>query len=277
MSKNIEIFQKNLPHSIHPRGFAVFLSSDEVEKFNEYSNGDPHGVAKGIHNEFQKRRIECTLELLQIAMENKGNDLTVLDIGCGEGHITNEIKKLMPKAKIYGLDYSLSAIETAATNFSAIEFCVANAYQPPYPDETFDIVVCNNVWEHIPDPLFLLSRIYKITKPCGYLVLSTPSRYRLNNIMKELMGKSPSLMAVNHVTEYSVNQVIEQLRFGHYVVEKFYSKRIKRKSGTAKQFIENQIAGPILRWYLKIINSNHILEETVFYLAKRVANKKDSF
>ena len=50
---NNKIYQEHLPHSIHTKGFPIFLAPDEVEKSDEYSNGDPHGVAKGIHGEFQ--------------------------------------------------------------------------------------------------------------------------------------------------------------------------------------------------------------------------------
>ena len=136
----------------------------------------------------------------------------ILDIGCGEGHITAEIQKNFLGAEVSGLDYSISAISYAVEKFPGIDFCVADAYNPLYCDNYFDAVVCNNLWEHIPDPLALLKGMNRILKDGGYIILSTPSRYRFPNLLNVLRGKPPVFMSTHHVTEYSVGQVIEQLR-----------------------------------------------------------------
>ena len=130
-------------------------------------------------------------------------------------------------------------------------------------------MVCNNLWEHIPDPLVLLKRIRRILKKKGYFILSTPSRYRFSNLLNVLRGRPPVFMSTHHVTEYSIGQVIEQLRWGGFEVKELYSKPIRNQSKGVKSIISFKVILPILRTYLKIINSHHSLESTVFFLAQK--------
>ena len=155
----------DFPFALHPKGFPIFLNPDELREFDEYSESDPYRVEEEFHSEFHKRRVACTLHLTKLCAINKSSNLKILDLGCGEGHITSKIIEALPGAEVCGLDYSLSAITYAVNHFAGIDFCVANAYQPPYREDYFHIVVCNNLWEHLPDPVFLLSRISRIIKP----------------------------------------------------------------------------------------------------------------
>ncbi|MDD8020942.1 MAG: methyltransferase domain-containing protein [Acidobacteriota bacterium] len=255
--------------AIHPKGFKVFLSPSQIEKSDEYSEDDPYTVEENIDSEFHKRRVDATIYLLKLALDESISSPKILDMGCGEGYITAEIQKTFLDAEISGLDYSISAINYAVENFPGIDFCVADAHNPPYCDNYFDVVVLNNLWEHIPDPLVLLKGISRILKDRGYLILSTPSRYHLSNLLNVLRGRQAVFMSNHHVTEYSVGQVIEQLRWGGIEVKKVYSKPICNRSKGIKSMIAYQVILPILRTYLKMINSHHSLESTVFFLAEK--------
>ncbi len=201
----------------------------------------------------------------QIAAEGS----KILDLGCGKSFITAEIKKQSPGAELSGLDYSLSAIDFAAQKFKEIDFCVANALDPPYASNYFDLVVCNNLWEHVPDPLNLLEKIRKITKPGGYLIISTPSRYRIGNLVRVLIGKPVLLMSSYHVTEYSVGQMVEQLHYGKYKVTRVYSRSIKEKNSSIRQLLSSVLIKPVASLLIKVTHSHHNLESTVFYLARK--------
>ena len=255
--------------AIHPEGFRVFLSPSQLKKSDEYLEDDPYTVEQNIDSEFHKRRINSTIHLLNLALDESISNPKILDMGCGEGHITAEIQKNFLDAEISGLDYSISAINYAVERFPGIDFCVADAYNPPYCDNYFDVVVCNNLWEHIPDPLVLLKRIRRILKNKGYLILSTPSRYRFSNLLNILRGRPTVFMSIHHVTEYSIGQVIEQLRWGGFEVKEFYSEPIRYQSKGVKSIISFKVILPILRTYLKRINLHHSLESTIFFLAQK--------
>jgi ubiquinone/menaquinone biosynthesis C-methylase UbiE len=244
----------------HPDGFYIFLPPEEINVSDEYAEGDPYTV-NNLESDFHQRRLTCTIDLIKAI--NPAQGLKVLDIGCGEGFITNEIKKTFPSFDVYGLDYAVSAIKYAHKNFTDVNFIVANAYHPPYQDHSFDIVICNNLYEHVPDPLYLLKQMGRVLKPNGVIIISTPSRYRLSNIQNIILGRGVKFMSKLHVTEYTVGQVHEQLNFGGYDVLKSYSPPIKERKLTRRLFKF------MVSTTLKMVKSKHILESTVFYSAKK--------
>lgn len=262
---------KEAKFAIHPQGFAIFLDSSEIASSDEYEEEDPYGVQEGLikYGPFQQRRFKFTIDLIKKALEKKDSStIRILDLGCGEGHITAEIAKEFPAVNVSGLDYSISAVTDAHESFKNIDFIVADAYAPPYPSEHFDVVVLNNIWEHVPDPLRLLKSIKRILVPGGHVIISTPSRYRLRNLVRILFGKPVVFMSKHHVTEYSVGQVIEQLSFMGFDT-KVYSDRLRGPAGGLMRFIAFKMAIPVLNLFLRLVRSHHSLEETVFYLGKK--------
>lgn len=257
-----ELYSKAL-FARHSRGFLVFVPPNELEMCDEYRESDPYTVEVDIEGDFQKMRINCTLDLIQEAIKTIRGIPRILDLGCGQGHITSMIKKEYPNTEISGLDYSLSAIKYAADHFPGIEFIVANAYNAPYSEGYFDIIVCNNIWEHVPDPLSLLRRIYIISKPSAFLIISTPSRYRLGNLLRVLRGKPVNLRSKHHVTEYSIGQVIEQINYGRFKAIKMLSKPY----GTSN--FKRKAANMFFSFIIFFTGSHHQLESTVFFLAQK--------
>ena len=256
------------PLAVHPEGFLVSLRPDEIRNLDEYSDGDPYKVADKKDSPFHKQRICATLEMVANAIPKQMDSPKILDVACGEGHITAAIQDKFPQAEISAFDASLSAVSSASKTYPGITFDLANAYDPPYRPDYFDCVVCNNIWEHVPDPLHLLARLSRLLKPNGYLIISTPSRYNLNNLFRILVGKPVALMSCHHVTEYSVGQVLEQMRWGGFSVEKILSELIGPEKHTIRTVIKYSIA-TIFKAFLRLSHSHHRLGSTVFYLARK--------
>jgi 2-polyprenyl-3-methyl-5-hydroxy-6-metoxy-1,4-benzoquinol methylase len=246
----------------HPDGFMIFLPPEELEKSDEYKESDPYAVEAGITEGFHKRRIDCTLAMVKEVANRLGSKPRILDLGCGQGHITARILQECPHAEVSGLDYSVSAIKYAHAQFRGVDFIVGNAYQCPYAEGYFDMAVCNNLWEHVPDPLLLLAKIKRVLRPGGFIIISTPSRYRWNNLLRAIRGKPLEMVSKHHVTEYSVGQVVEQLQYGGFKVLRSFSKPIKATS------FKFRIARLFFSIFVALTGSHHQLETTVFYLAQ---------
>ncbi len=249
----------------HADGFLVFVSPENLSASDEYADSDPYSVEENRENDFHQRRIDTTVALAKEAIKNISGSVRLLDIGCGQGHVTKAIADALDDVEVSGFDYSVSAIEYAHQHYPDIDFCVADAYAPPYPPDYFDVVVCNNLWEHVPDPLRLLSKISACLRNGGALIVSTPSRYRVSNLLRSILGRPLVFMSEHHVTEYSVGQVVEQLRFGGFAVEQTVSKPISEAS------LKARIAKAILQTWVTLVGSHHHLEATVFFLARKQA------
>jgi SAM-dependent methyltransferase len=251
----------------HPKGFKVFLPPGEISPSDEYQEGDPYSVDKS--SAFHQRRFRCTIALASIAANQCGKSFRFLDIGCGAGHLTEALRAEFPSGEASGLDYSVSAIVQAVEVYPQVDFVVGSAYSLPYCPGYFDLAICNNIWEHVPDPVRMLESIRQVLKPGGFLIISTPSRYRFENMLRLIQGKPVEFGSKLHVTEYSVGQVREQLQFGQFEVTKCYSEPIRRRQSSVRKRLVYGIGFPLCRWFFSLYGRQHDLETTVFFLARK--------
>jgi SAM-dependent methyltransferase len=61
----------------------------------------------------------------------------------------------------------------------------------PFPDETFDLVICNHVLEHVRDAAASLREIHRVLKPGGRAICQTPFARRLAKTFEDALLQSP--------------------------------------------------------------------------------------
>lgn len=99
----------------------------------------------------------------QFFLAHISNNDSVLDIGCGQGLLTNEIAQ---KAKqVIGIDNNKESITCAKKNFVLPNLTFINDDVTSYHfQQTFDIIVLSNVLEHIKDRTRFLNKIRNTAK-----------------------------------------------------------------------------------------------------------------
>ncbi len=102
----------------------------------------------------------------------KLKDLKVLDIGSSTGIIDNVLSYKFKQ--VTGTDIDEQAIKFASKNFNHknLRFKVEDAMNLSFPANSFDVVICAQVYEHVPDPKKLFSEIYRVLKPDGVCYLA---------------------------------------------------------------------------------------------------------
>jgi SAM-dependent methyltransferase len=105
-----------------------------------------------------------------------GPDSKILDFGCGCGRVITHFRRAAP-GDLYGTDIDSEAIAWCQENLVAIGGFSVNDERPPLPyaDAFFDLIYSVSVFTHLPEgrQLAWLSELRRVTKPGGYLVLST--------------------------------------------------------------------------------------------------------
>jgi SAM-dependent methyltransferase len=121
----------------------------------------------------------------------------VLEIGCGEGYGAAYLANNRPTLNIVAIDVDKGSISHAEDKYSQ-ENCIYRHYDGhkiPYQESTFDAAICFQVIEHIDDDQKFVSEIYRILKPNGILIMTTPNKiYRLKP------GQKP--WNLYHIREY---------------------------------------------------------------------------
>jgi SAM-dependent methyltransferase len=103
---------------------------------------------------------------------------TVLDIGCGAGVDTFvAAKKVGPEGKVIGIDMTPEMLARARKNLQEttlqnVSFHNASAEDLPFPDESFDVVVSNGVFNLIPDKARALREVFRVLKPHGRMMIA---------------------------------------------------------------------------------------------------------
>lgn len=102
------------------------------------------------------------------------NGATVLDVGAGEC----PYRKYFSHCKYQAHDFAQNKAHVAYGNLNYISDITAI----PVADESFDVIICTEVFEHVPYPIEALKEIARILKPGGRLLLTAPLGCGLHQI-----------------------------------------------------------------------------------------------
>ena len=106
------------------------------------------------------------------------NGKTALEVGCGGGILTEEIRKM--GFTTTGIDPSEESLHTASNHAKAngldIRYDKGSGENLPYSDASFDYVFCCDVLEHVQDLPKVISEIARVLKPGGVFFYDTLNR-----------------------------------------------------------------------------------------------------
>lgn len=121
-----------------------------------------------LHREYRRR-----LRLMNKVLGN--GSFRVLEFGCGDGSF---IAFAGDRFDMWGIDISNTAIAEARERYPALRnrFQAGRLAEVSFASLTFDAVVLWDTLEHIWDPASVCAQLFRLLKPGGYLLLSTPNR-----------------------------------------------------------------------------------------------------
>ncbi|RLG16460.1 class I SAM-dependent methyltransferase [Candidatus Pacearchaeota archaeon] len=136
---------------------------------------------------------------------------TVLDIGCGRGRDLMIAKKYADsnQLKLYGIDIQIEKnLKNRGIRLFKIDI---ERERLPFPDETFDIVIANQVLEHIKEIFWVSNEICRVLKKNGRFIIGVPNLAALHNRFLLLFGKHPTCIKTKsaHVRGFTVNDLID--------------------------------------------------------------------
>ncbi len=149
-------------------------SPDELEKFRQFSIDwwERNGPMKSLHdiNPLRMAYIEN-----QVSLKGK----RVLDVGCGGGILSETIARA--GADVMGIDASsaMIAIARAHAGQSGLEIRYMNTQVEdldPTVHGKFDLILCMELLEHVPDPLSVIRACRDLLDADGYYITATINR-----------------------------------------------------------------------------------------------------
>jgi len=148
----------------------------------------------------------------------------VLDIGSGNGRISRFLANRF--------DYVIS-IDIVSTNMmqyvlnecSWIRFCLAALPELPYPDHSFDLIVCSEVLEHLEPSLqpLAINEIGRLVAPGKCVILSTPNPRSLCEIIRRqgAMIKRGKVNRIGQLVEHPITpHTLRSILENEFIIEK---------------------------------------------------------
>ena len=135
-----------------------------------------------ISSASHKKTNDKVFELVSSFISKKSK---ILDLGAGRGHLSRRVHDLLIKNRFSPKNLLATDFEKKIFQANEVAFKQADFNKElPFPNASFDIVYSVEVIEHLRCPYDFLDECYRILKPNGMLIISTPNTLSLNSRLK---------------------------------------------------------------------------------------------
>ena len=130
--------------------------------------------------ERRQRKAATMIAVLQDYFSLPLSKLRAIDVGASTGIIDTFLADYF--GSITGVDIDQKAIDWAKTSFGAenLFFHAGDAGALKIPDESMDVVICSQVYEHVPDAKIMMKEIHRVLRPGGVCYFAASNRLRWN-------------------------------------------------------------------------------------------------
>jgi ubiquinone/menaquinone biosynthesis C-methylase UbiE len=145
------------------------------------SRGYQHDYAAGrpqMYDVSERHRKAATMvAVLSRCMGEKLRDARVLNVGCSAGLIDEALAPSV--GSVTGVDIDASAIAKAVSRGlpANVTLLAGDAMALEFADQSFDAVICSQVYEHVPDVERLIGEIHRVLRPGGVCYFAATNRW----------------------------------------------------------------------------------------------------
>lgn len=211
----------------------------------------PH-MRKGVFN--QARVLEWGYEYQSyldflVGLIRKKEFKTLLDVGCGDGRLINDLHRALPEKKLVGTDYSSHAIEFAKVFNRGGKFVVGDITNRQLFSTSFDIITLIETLEHI-EPSKIDSFIAGIAHHLsddGLFIITVPSTTRAVN--------------AKHYQHFTLETLKQSVASEFEVVEYYFLNKVGWVDYLIKRLLSNRFF---------ILNEKHLLKFLYAFYSKNM-------
>jgi SAM-dependent methyltransferase len=159
-----------------------------------------------------------TLRELRRIRDRAGTPLDLLDVGCWDGETTMRYAQVLGGSArgVEVFEPQLLAARARGVDAAHVDLEVGTF---PWPDESVDVVVSNQVFEHLKNVWLPMSEVARVLRPGGYFVFSVPNLASFHNRIMLAFGHQPSSIRTfgPHIRGLTYRQTREYLEYGRFL------------------------------------------------------------
>lgn len=244
---DLKIVERLLTQVVYEKDNLYFKKRSNTKLDPEFYNNtiDPDGIERDMLSleERDKKIVRCNKEIKFInnLIKNSKENLKLLDVGCGPGHVAYAINENCEK---YGLETSSSACEIAKPFYKHIHCGVLE--DDTYGENFFDIIFCYHTIEHVNDPISFIKRLSKIIKLNGHLIIGTPN---FDSGAARLFGENYRLLNdPTHISLFDTDGLSLLLEHNGFQINKkdfpFFEEDHFNRENLMRLFDKNNVSPP---------------------------------
>lgn len=126
------------------------------------------------------RKAETMVRVIADFAGDRLGGMVLLNVGGSAGIIDDHLAQHF--GRVVGIDIDENAIRFAQERYSRpnLELRLGDALQLDFPEASFDVVVCSQVYEHVPDAARMMAEIHRVLKPGGVCYFAAGNRLMWN-------------------------------------------------------------------------------------------------
>ena len=164
------------------------MGQDSRRVHEDFEGNCGRAMTLSVYNTWEESKDKKFLAILECNSYAK-----VVDLGCGNGNFSIKVKEKVGCGGIWGVDISDESLKKAENK--GVIFKKADLNDAlPLESKFFDVVVSNQVIEHVYYPVKFMKEVRRIMKPHGYALISTENLSSWDNIVALLFGYTPFSM-----------------------------------------------------------------------------------
>ncbi len=154
-------------------------------------------------------------------IEDKKKILDIGNIGFLKGEIHknsyfSETFKRFKNTKFYGIDIELPP-DNSQQYLNQIQHDVNKGI--PYDSSSFDLIYLGQILEHLENPNFVISEIYRVLVNEGKLIIDVPNPYSIDRIFKYLLFRTEHLGEDSHLIFYTPDSINRLLTKNNFIIK----------------------------------------------------------
>lgn len=167
--------------------------------------------------------VGATIERLLRGVADGHREATLLDVGCWDGELSGRCGAALGAQRMLGVEvYEGPAAEAEAKGLEVARVDLESG-RFPWEDGSVDVVVCNQVLEHLKNVWLPMTEMHRVLRPGGHAILSVPNLASLHNRALLALGRQPTSIRVlgPHVRGYAFGEFRDLVSLGGaYEVER---------------------------------------------------------
>lgn len=225
-----------------------------------------HKLQRGFSDRFKntaydregrKGKARKTLAILKHYL-GKMEELSLIDLGCSTGYISEEYAAHFKTVAAIDIDEPAVRFGALHTHMPNLHYFVMNSEQTAFKSQSFDVVTCTHIYEHVPDSHKLIKEIHRLLKPGGVCYFAAGNRLslmephyrlpllsvlpkRIAHLYLKKMGKG-TYYYENHLSYWGLKKLVADFKVHDYTVRvvrdphDFYAEDVVRPGSFKQRF-----------------------------------------